>query len=104
VLEIIRRLQRRFYKPGLAYKRAGVWLMDLARPGQLQADLFASAPESIGDETLMATVDAINRRFGRQTIGLAASGWRSKPQWGMRQVHLSRHYTTSLDDLPQAIC
>ncbi|MDR0378378.1 MAG: DUF4113 domain-containing protein [Candidatus Accumulibacter sp.] len=48
--------------------------------------------------------DAINRRFGRDTVGLAAGSWRPDPQWGMRQEHLSRRYTTSIDDLPCAIC
>jgi DNA polymerase V len=102
VLTLLRRMQQRFYKPGHAYKRAGVWLMNLTRASQTEADLFA--PASLGNDTLMAAMDAINRRFGQDSIGLAASGWRQKPQWGMRQEHLSRHYTTSIKDLPLATC
>jgi DNA polymerase V len=102
VLAVIRRMQQRFYKPGCAYKRAGVWLSDLARPARVQADLFA--PASSGNDALMATVDAINQRYGSHAVGLAASGWRAKPQWAMRQENLSRHYTTSFDELPRAIC
>jgi DNA polymerase V len=102
VLTLIRRMQQRFYQPGCAYKRAGVWLSDLARPAQVQADLFA--PSRIGNDALMATIDAINRRYGSHAVGLAASGWRAKPQWAMRQENLSRRYTTSFDELPLVIC
>jgi DNA polymerase V len=32
ILAAVRRMQQRFLKEGMAYKRAGVWLMDLVRP------------------------------------------------------------------------
>jgi DNA polymerase V len=102
ILSAIRRiLQPRFLKTGLAYKRAGVWLADLARPADVPADLFAPATP---DDPLMEVMDAINRRFGRGTVGLAASGWRKSAPWGMRQNYLSRNYTTSFRDLPHAVC
>jgi DNA polymerase V len=95
-------MQRGFLKDGYAYKKAGVWLMDLGRPDQLQPDLFS--PIIIGDDKLMQTLDAINRRYGRGTVGLGATGWRERPQWGMRQATLSPRFTTSLRDLPRVIC
>ena len=52
----------------------------------------------------MATLDRINRRFGRGSAGLGASGWQEKPAWGMRQLNLSPSYTTFWDDLPRARC
>ena len=60
--------------------------MDLAGPDELQTDLFA--PPTIGSDALMATLDRINRRFGRGTAGLGAPGWQEKPDWGMRQLNL----------------
>ena len=102
VLDTIRQMQRGFLKDGYAYKKAGVWLMDLGRPDQLQPDLFS--PIIIGDDKLMQTLDAINRRYGRGTVGLGATGWRERPQWGMRQAALSPRFTTSLRDLPRVIC
>lgn len=102
VLETIRQMQRGFLKAGFAYKKAGVWLMDLSCPDLLQPDLFA--PITIGDDGLMQTMDAINRRFGRGTVGVGATGWQARPQWGMRQANLSPNFTTSLRDLPRAIC
>nr|WP_275548465.1 DUF4113 domain-containing protein [Xanthomonas arboricola] len=52
----------------------------------------------------MNTLDAINRRFGRGTAGLGASGWQPSPAWESRQDLLSARFTTSLKDLPRATC
>jgi DNA polymerase V len=89
-------------REGFIYKKAGVCLMDLAAPDDLQGDLFT--PARVGDDTLMSTLDAINRRFGRGTAGLGASGWQKAPEWGSRQNMLSGRFTTVLDELPVAAC
>ncbi len=102
VLNALRSLLRGMLRDGYGYKRAGVCLMDLARPEDLQDDLFS--PTTAGNDALMATLDRINRRFGRGTAGLGASGWQVKPEWGMRQQRLSPHYTTRMTDLPRARC
>jgi DNA polymerase V len=102
VLALARRLMLGMLRQGYAYKAAGITLMDLARPEQLQKDLFA--PAMIGNDALMGTLDSINRRFGRGTAGLGASGWQVKPQWRMRQLQLSPHYTTRFADFPRARC
>ena len=102
VLERVNELRRGLLRNGCAYKKAGVWLYDLARPRALHGDLFS--PVTQGNPRLMATVDAINRRFGRNTLGLAATGWREEPDWGMRQLHLSPCYTTKASELPRVRC
>lgn len=102
VLAALRQMRRGFLKDGFAYKKAGVWLMDLGRPEQLQPDLFA--PVITGNDKLMTALDTINRRFGRGSVGLGATGWREHPQWRMRQTNLSPRFTTSLRDLPRVIC
>ncbi len=95
-------LDRRFLRDGCGYKKAGIWLTDLARPHDLQGDLFA--PATVGNDKLMATVDAINRRYGRGVAGFGASGWRKTPEWGMRQQSLSPRFTTCVAELPRAVC
>jgi len=95
-------LDRRFLREGCGYKKAGIWLTDLARPRDLQGDLFS--PPTAGDDRLMATMDAINRRFGRGTVGFASSGWQHSPRWGMRQENLSQRFTTCAAELPIAVC
>lgn len=77
-------------------------LLDLARPDELQADLFG--PAVVGSKKLMATLDRINQKFGRGMAGLVASGWQARPAWGMRQHMLSPNYTTSVHELPRACC
>jgi len=102
VLDAVRLMSAGMFKPNMAYKCAGVWLMDLARTRDIQPDLFSSG--GIGDDKLMAVIDEINRRWGRGTIGMAASGWQARPRWAMRQRHLSRRWTTSIAELPVARC
>ena len=77
-------------------------LLDLARPNELQADLFG--PSVVGNDQLMATMDLINQKFGRGTAGMGASGWQRLPAWGMRQHLLSPNYTTSVHEIPAARC
>jgi DNA polymerase V len=102
VLGMVRRMLRGLLQEGIGYKKAGVALLDLARPEDVQQDLFA--PAVAGDQRLMDTLDKINRKFGRGIAGLGASGWKDKPAWGMRQHMLSPNYTTSVHELPRARC
>lgn len=102
VLSVVRHLMQGMLKKGHAYKRAGVVLMDLARPKDVQADLFQ--PAIVGNTALMETMDKINRKFGRGMMGVAASGFQVKPKWGMRQLQLSPHYTSRISDVPRATC
>lgn len=102
VLGTVRQLLRGLLKDGIGYKKAGVALLDLAKPCDLQADL--STPAIAGNGALMAALDQINLKFGRGVAGLGASGWKDKPAWDMRQHMLSPNYTTSVHDLPRVRC
>ncbi len=102
VLGVVRNLLRGLLRDGIGYKKAGVALLDLARPDELPLDLFG--PSLLGNDRLMATMDRINQKFGRGTAGLGASGWQARPAWGMRQHMLSPNYTTSVHELPPARC
>lgn len=100
VLGMVRRLLRRLLHEGIGYKKACVAMIDLATPEDVQQDLFT--PAVAGDPKLMATLDEINRKFGRGVTGLGSSGWKEKPAWGVRQQMLSPNYTTSVHELPRA--
>ena len=111
LLGYARALLNRLWEPGTTYQKAGVVLDGLEPPdaGQ-QLDLFAPAaalqdrplsptllPQRPG---LMASLDALNERFGRNTVRLAtavpaigAPPWESKAQWR------SPAFTTRLEDL-----
>ena len=45
----------------------------------------------------MQTLDAVNRRYGRDTLRPGGAG--QTPDWSMRRAKLSPAYTTQFDDL-----
>jgi DNA polymerase V len=87
---------RRLYRPGYAYQKAGVALLDLRPRGQAQMDLFASHPNR---QPLMRVMDRINATFGSGTLRSAAEGIR--PAWRMKRERMSPAYTTRWDQLPE---
>ncbi|HFH4095307.1 Y-family DNA polymerase [Pseudomonas aeruginosa] len=89
------------YRPGFAYSKAEVLLMDLRKRGEYTQDLFSpSQPER--SDALMATMDKINRRWGHDCLRTAAVPL--TPDWGMRRALLSPSYMTSWDQLWTVQC
>ena len=76
--------------------KAGVILTGLVPVSEVQPDLLAAADRARGAR-LMAAMDAINSRIGRDTLVPAATMGRA---WRMRQDSRSPSYTTELDDVP----
>lgn len=89
------------YRPGPAYAKAGVILMDFVEPGRYTPDLFAPAPRP-GSDQLMAVVDAINARQGRGTIRPARLA--ADQGFSMKRERLSPRFTTSWSELLQVKC
>lgn len=90
----------RIYREGFRYKKAGVMLMDLSPKGNLQGVLFDEARPRDRDVKVMAALDALNNRFGRDTVTLASAGL--APRWAMRSENKTPAYTTRWDELPKA--
>jgi DNA polymerase V len=93
---------KRLYKPGYVYQKAGVLLNDLVPDEGRQRDLFfdASEPKYTQSAKVMAVLDAINQRYGRQTLKLGSEGF--KAPWKMKQNFKSPGYTTNWNELIQA--
>lgn len=91
---------QQIYRPGFQYKKSGVLLMGLHPKGIQQASLFDDVEEDTRASQRMQVMDAINRRMGKDTITLAASGVQRR--WAMRRERMSPNYTTSWDELPRA--
>jgi len=91
---------RPLWKEGFEYKRAGVYLIDLAKE-QVQASLFESKEDKLLDKRMMSVLDAVNRSMGAGTLHFAATGFTKVMQ--MRQLQRSPRYTTHWDELPQVI-
>ena len=93
-------LINRLYRPGYAYQKAGVMLSDL-RPAALAQGSLLAAVDPDRSQNLMATLDAINQRWGRGTLKTAAEGV-TQP-WQMKRQRLSPRYTTDWDGLPPVL-
>jgi DNA polymerase V len=74
------------WRSGFRYNKAGVVLLELHSPGHLQPGLF-DAPDTPRRVTLMRTVDALNRQYGRNTVTFAVSGQRQA--WRLKSDQLS---------------
>jgi DNA polymerase V len=84
------------YRPGYAFTKAGVLLLELQSEMLAQGHLFAQQ-DSVRSQVLMQTIDSLNRQFGAQTIQYAAAGL--KKSWGMRQGMRSPRWTTCWEEL-----
>jgi len=113
----------RLWEPGTAYHKAGVVLDGLEPPGNgQQLTLFGPSPTPAQPANereektlltsrpgLMASLDALNQRFGRGTVRLATAlpsltnlgptGSSSRPAWEGKAQWRSPAFTTRLEDL-----
>lgn len=90
-------LLKKIYRPGYAYQKAGVALMDLRDAGTTQLNLFATNQDN---PRLMQVMDHINAVWGRGTLRSGAEGVRK--EWSMKREKKSPNYTTRWDELPEA--
>jgi DNA polymerase V len=88
---------KKIYRPGFAYQKAGVALMNLRDAGTVQMNLFSKAKDNT---RLMQVMDHINDLWGRGTLHSAAEGVRK--EWKMKREQKSPAYTTRWDQLPVA--
>ena len=95
------RALKQIYRPGYAYSKAEILLLDLRKRGEFTQDLFTPS-QSERSDALMATMDRINRRWGHDCLRTAAVPL--APDWGMRRALLSPSYMTSWDQLWKVQC
>lgn len=91
---------RKIFRPGFQYQKAGVYFADLIPKQGLQMDLFNQPDEEALEQSdkFMSVLEAVNNKYGRHTLRLAAEG-NVKP-WGMRTQLRSPSYTTKWSDIP----
>lgn len=93
-------MARQLYRPGYLFKKAGVMLLGVSPQADMQYDAFDPAYADSPRQRLMDACDALNARFGRDTVRFGACGF--SQQWQNRRERLSDRYTTSWDELPVA--
>ena len=88
---------KEIYRSGFHYKKSGVVLMGLQSKGSIQATLFDDIDKQTKSDNMMRTLDAINKKMGKGSVTLAASGL--KHRWAMRNERRSPNYTTDWSEL-----
>lgn len=86
------------YRSGFSYKKTGVMLMGLQPKGSIQPTLFDEPVNQAKSDNLMYVMDEINRKMGKGSVTIAASGLCHG--WAMRQEKRSPNYTTDWNELP----
>ncbi len=90
-------LTRTLYRPGHAYAKVGVELVELRPAEAVQQSLFEAA-DSTRHQQLMATLDAVNDRFGAGMLRTAREGYAEPGR--MRRERLTPAWTTCWKELP----
>lgn len=86
------------YQPGFAYQKAGVMFSEIQLRTLRQGDLFTNEAQREHRARLMGALDAINNKWGRGAVRVAAEGL-VKP-WQMKRGRMSPGYTTDWSGLP----
>ncbi|KAB8066285.1 Y-family DNA polymerase [Janthinobacterium violaceinigrum] len=87
------------YREGFKYKKAGIMLMDLQPDTQRQGVLFDAGRDRARSVAAMAALDALNERFGRDTVHLGSAGLVRR--WAMLSENRTPRYTTNWLELPK---
>lgn len=90
---------KKIYQPGYAYGKAGIMLLELLPQHQTVANLFTDVVQQERRSTLMQTLDAVNRRYGKNTLGTGIVGMATRRAWSMKQGNKSPNYTTRWEEL-----
>ena len=88
----------KMYRPGLAFHKCGVMLLDLIPATRERHDLFDSRDQH-RQARLMKAVDLINAGHGARTVHFGDIGV-GRPEWSMRAAFRSPRYTTRWEELP----
>jgi DNA polymerase V len=102
----------RYFKTGFNYAKAGVMLLDLRPVGEHQgelalfvdADVPGARPGERDRAPLMAAMDELNRRFGRDSVRIGSAALVSHGDearsWSTKQERRSPRYTTRWHEMP----
>ena len=95
IIETALLLTKRIFKNNYQYKKAGVLLSGLCDESEIQETLFEKNYNQNSD--LMSAIDAINYRYGRDTLQMASEC--KVGNWKQKRENCTRNYTTQIDRL-----
>jgi DNA polymerase V len=94
--EWTRKALTKIFKAGYLYKKVGVILQGL-QSEPLETVRLHDEPGYLKDKKLMTALDAINTKFGRDTVRFGAERYREK--WKMRSEMKSSRYTSDINEV-----
>lgn len=99
LLRVAKAVLKSIYKPGIGYKKIGVFASQITDDSSLQLNMFNNNLLDIKKKNsiVMDSMDFLNNKFGRKTISLAAC--LGGKQWQMKSDLKSPRYTTCLNEL-----
>jgi len=99
MIEAAIRCLKLIFRPGFRYRKAGILITGIVKHGFKQQDLFAPIIPEREDKPLMAALDRINEKWGRNAIQYGITAATERP-WSMQQTRKSPAYTTNWHELP----
>ena len=100
MIEASVRCLKLIYRPGYRYRKAGVLITGIVKHGFKQQNLFAPVIPEREDKPLMAALDKINEKWGRNAIQYGIAATVTERPWSMQQSQKSPAYTTNWHELP----
>jgi len=103
ILKIVVALSKEIYNPKYKFSKAGVLMQDLTNSNYLQQSFINS--KSLGElqksQSLMRTIDLLNKRFNNNAITWAIT--KNPKRWSMNRNLLSDVSTTDIKRIPNII-
>ena len=84
------------FKAGYRYMKCGVIVLDLVPDNTVQLSLFVGAVDS-KKKKMLQTLDQVNKNFGKDTLRFAVQGYQK--EYRLKSAHLSKHYTTDINEV-----
>ena len=103
ILKIVVALSKEIYNPEYKFSKAGVLIQDLTNFEYLQQSIINYKPQKDikKSETLMRTIDALNKKFNNKAITWAIT--KNPKEWIMNRNLLSRTSTTDIQQIPTIV-
>lgn len=99
MIQVIHTLVDQYFQSGTSYKKSGVFLGDLY--AEFQPCLFSKSSLYTKQQNLMNVMDSINKHYSKTVLYPLACYQKKRPNWAMRQQHLSPRATTAWSEIAQ---
>jgi DNA polymerase V len=84
------------FREGYRYMKCGVTVCDLVPEENIQQSMFDTADQA-RSKLVMNALDTINKSLGKEIVRFAVQGYEKK--YRLKAAHLSKKYTTNIDQL-----